>query len=66
MTSSDNFEFYLDVGKMSDDKFELVEQQKKAGDHDCSHPLSSHTGTAATWPWKMCAHVPCPCQVLAD
>ena len=37
-----------------------------ATEHDCEHPLTAHTGTEATWPWKVCAHVPCECRVLAD
>jgi hypothetical protein len=60
------YEFGLDLGRMSDEKVKIVEQHMKAGDHDCDHPLSGHTGTEATWPWLLCAHVPCPCQILSD
>lgn len=31
---------------------------------ECGHPLTAHTGTADTWPWKICAHLDCGCQLL--
>jgi hypothetical protein len=57
--------FSLDLGAMSDDK-EAAARAAEPRTHDCSHPLTSHTGTEATWPYRVCAHVPCPCRILVD
>jgi hypothetical protein len=56
----------VDLGAMSAEKEKLVVGVDSHNDHDCEHPLTSHTGTEATYPWKICAHVPCGCQILED
>jgi hypothetical protein len=59
-------DMFFDLGAMSDAKEDLVKAAMKPIEHDCTHPLTSHTGTEATWPWKVCAHRPCPCKILVD
>lgn len=62
---SDNlYEFGLDLGAMSDEKNAAIAHG--SGEHGCEHPLSCHTGTAATFPWRICARKDCGCQVLMD
>jgi hypothetical protein len=66
------FEFELDLGKMSGDKADLVQGAMQPQCH-CGHPDSAHTGTGATFPWRVCARFTetapgtydqCGCQVL--
>lgn len=59
-------EYYFDLGKMSDEKFDLIEPLMKDEEHDCDHPLTAHTGTDGTWPFKVCARAGCDCQILAE
>ena len=66
MDKGEDGRWFLDLGAMSDAKEDLVSSAKRPGQHDCDHPLTAHTGTAATYPWKICAHRPCGCQILAD
>ena len=70
---ADEFEFYVDLGAMSDAKAELVTTAMNNG-HDCDHPLTAHTGTQDTFPWLICArnvevspgvYRRCGCQTLS-
>jgi hypothetical protein len=58
------YEFALDLAAMSNEKDAAVASGK--GEHDCEHPLTCHTGTEATFPWRICARKGCGCQVLME
>jgi hypothetical protein len=58
------FEKFFDLGAMSEAKERAV--REVTTQHDCDHPVSSHTGTEATWPWLLCAHGTCKCTILKE
>lgn len=31
---------------------------------ECGHPLTAHTGTQGTFPWRKCARTGCACWIL--
>jgi hypothetical protein len=59
-------EYFFDIGAMSDAKEQAIRAASEPVKHDCDHPLTSHTGTEATWPWRVCAHRPCDCRILVE
>lgn len=59
-------DFWFDLGGMSDAKEDIVMSVINGMEHNCPHPLTAHTGTAGTYPWKICAHPGCGCQILSD
>ena len=56
------FDRYFDLGAMSNAKEAAI--REASVQHDCDHPVSSHTGTADTWPYLVCSHRPCTCVIL--
>lgn len=56
--------FMFDLGAMSDEKNAAISNAMQ--EHDCDHPLSSHTGTDVTFSWRICAHPECGCQILME
>lgn len=64
----------VDLGAMSAAKEDLVSSVMDTSQHDCEHPLTAHTGTEDTYPWKICARyidrggewVTCGCQILGE
>jgi hypothetical protein len=58
------FEKFFDLGEMSYAKEKAI--REATTQHDCDHPVSSHTGTEDTWPYLVCAHRPCPCVIVRD